>query len=150
MMEEQKSHSFNPYLLLVLIPGLLLTGYSGYTFSVSIYHLLFWERTSGVILEFKSDEKSDVDVCYVKIKFTPINQKELEVITDKSVGIEGMAINDEVTVFYNPDNPARFQPSFLMMSYFLVSLFFPFGLFLIYVGWPFEERRTRLLRHFKK
>jgi hypothetical protein len=142
MPEKQKSYPLA--LLLFFIPGLFLTAYSSYTVSTSLYHLIFWERTDGVILEFINDGITDSDTYPVKMKFTPLGQKELEVVTDKAVGLEGLSVGEEFTVFYHPTDPTRFQPSFLMMSYFLVGLFFPLGLLLIYLGWPFEKKPKRL------
>ena len=128
-------------ILAIFLPGVFMAVLPVYLFGKIVYSLVMWDTAKGVVTEFVDDPPSDQDTYFVKFSFTGTNGKQYIAQTANTVGIEYREIGEEIRVFYDPENPANAHPGFLLLSYALTTLFIPFGLLLIYLGWPFHSKK---------
>lgn len=128
-------------ILAFFLPGVFLMVLPVYYFGKVAYPLVMWDTAKGVVTEFVEDPPSDEGTYFVKFSFTGTDGKQYVVQTANAVGTEYREIGEEVRVFYDPENPANAHPGFLLVSYGLITLFFPFGLLLSYLGWPFHSKK---------
>lgn len=125
--------------LAFFIPGVFLTIVPAYYLGKVMYTLVMWDTAKGVVTEFVDDPPSDEDTYFVKFSFTDSDGERHISQTANAVGTENREIGEYVRVFYDPGNPTNAHPGFLLLSYGLITIFFPFGLLLIYLGWPFHK-----------
>lgn len=116
-----------------LIPGLLLIVAS---ISIPIHFLykqIFWTHTEGLIGDPIETYTSDVGLFY-SVTFTDAKGEILKVQADLEEDYQEGADSNHVQLLYNPDNPEDFE----LVNYgrYLVFIFLPFGILLMYLGWP--------------
>lgn len=126
--------------LAFFIPGVFLTIMPAYYLGKVAYTVVMWDTAKGVVTEFVENPSSDEDTYFVKFSFTDSDGELHTTQTANAVGTESREIGEGVRVFYDPENPTNAHPGFLLISYALLTLFFPFGLLLVYLGWPFLSK----------
>jgi len=122
----------------LFVPGIFLVVLSTY-FAGLAYTVLVWKSTSGRIIDFVPSESGDGDTYYYRFTFITREGKAMTVLSDKAYGIETAEEGEAITVYYDPQDPGRAIPASFMISWLILLVFFPFGLLLMWLGWPFSK-----------
>ena len=124
-----------------LLPGLGLVVFSIYTFVSVLLKQLTWTKTEGTISGSVIQSDSDGDYVYEKAVFTDASGKSIEVISKTSAGSTeaNWKREGQVTIYYNPNNSSN--ADLFSWGQYLPIFFLPFGLLLMYLGWPHREMK---------
>ena len=112
--------------------------FSVYTFLSVIYTQISWTKTLGSISGTVIKHDQDGDYVYEKATFTDADGKQIETVSRTSAGAVDANLQREgtVTIYYNPENSS--EAEIFSWGLYLPVLMLPFGLLLIYLGWPHE------------
>ena len=127
-------------LFLLWLPGIGLAALSSYYVLNRLHKVITWQSTKGTITGVVVEESGDEWAYYEKAEFVDATGKMGEAIAFSGVGEEEDARTGEVTVLYDPANPAH--ATIIHIRDFLIGLFLPFAALLIYLGWPFSKVPT--------
>ncbi|HYG04225.1 MAG TPA: DUF3592 domain-containing protein [Chryseosolibacter sp.] len=125
---------------MIWLPGAGLVFFSVYIFTTVLYKQIAWARTegqiSGVVIE--SDHVGK-DYVYEKAIFTDATGQQIEIVSKYSAGSTEANLKREgsVTIYYNPENSA--DADIFSWGHYLPVLFLPFGMLLLYLGWPSRD-----------
>lgn len=123
----------------LFLPGLLLVLGGIYYLAQMIQPLMIWNTSTGMVIAL-IDGGTDEETYFVRYKYEDETGHKFEATTPNAVGAEDLEVNEEITIYYKPEDPSNSIPAFLMLSYFLISLFIPFGMLLMWLGSPFNRK----------
>ncbi len=137
----KKYYSFTIFGSVMLLSGVGLAIFSLHVVYKNLHPMLFWEKTSGKIIDTIQEYDNDGEF-YVFEKASYIDKagNQFEVVSKTSAGTTeaNLPSKGEVTVYYNPENSK--DAIITMWRNFLPVIMFPFGLLLIFFGWPWVEK----------
>ena len=105
-----------------------------------LYRLAVWETTNGTIVGVVIKESTDDFAFHEKARFTDPSGNTIDVISFTGVDLEEDARTGDVTILYNPSDPI--EAVILQGRDYLILLFIPFTILLMYLGWPFTELKA--------
>lgn len=128
-----------------LIPGIGLLLVTVYVPLSYLHKQMFWTATEALIVDRTSKEVGGEVSLYLHLEFTDSNGSLHRVIdgTENSY-IEGRD-PDYAWIYYDPANPGDFA----LVNHFryMLIIFIPFALFLVYLGWPHKDTEDVDLTH---
>lgn len=134
-------YSFSFFGSIMLLSGVGLVCFSLYAVYKNLYPVFFWEKTSGKIMgTVQQYDSSGEFYIFEKASYEDKDGHQFEVVSGTSAGTaEGnMPSAGEVTIYYNPKNSK--EAVIFMWRNFLPIIMLPFGIFLIFLGWPIEGK----------
>jgi hypothetical protein len=123
--------------ILLFLTGVALGLLSSYYLFRGVYRMVGWSWTTGIITGTVFVETSEDYAIHEKAQFVDPAGDTIEVISFAGVTHEDDARTGEVTILYNPKNTR--EATILQFRDFLIVLFLPFALLLVFLGWPFES-----------
>lgn len=133
-------YSFSIFGSIMLLSGVGLVCFSLYVLYRNLYPVIFWEKTSGKITgtEQRYDNSGEFYV-FEKASYEDNQGHLFEIVSGTSAGTTeaNMPSTGEVTIYYNPENSK--EAVIFMWRNFLPIIMMPFGLLLIFLGWPIER-----------
>ena len=139
--ESRLYYSFSFFGSIMLLSGVGLVCFSLYTVYKNLYPVFFWEKTSGKIIgTVQQYDNSGEFYVYEKASYYDKEGNPFEIVSSTSAGTtEGnIPSTAEVTIYYNLRNSQ--EAVIFMWRNFLPVLMLPFGLLLIFLGWPLERK----------
>lgn len=136
-------YSFSFFGSIMLLSGIGLVCFSLYSVYKNLYPIFFWEKTIGQITgTVQQYDNSGEFYVYEKASFVDKDGNPFEIVSGTSAGTtEGnIPSTGDVTIYYNPRNSR--EAVIFMWRNFLPVLMLPFGLLLIFLGWPLERKMT--------
>lgn len=130
----------NLYLFIFFIPGLLLSVTCIYVPISFLYKQIFWTHTEGLIGD-RIENYTPNGIIFHSITYQDAQGIMRNVQADLDDDYQEGADSNHVQLLYNPANPEDFE----LVNYgrYLIFVFLPFGLFLMYVGWPEKIPRPK-------
>ncbi|MEQ8906722.1 DUF3592 domain-containing protein [Ekhidna sp.] len=129
--------------MILLLSGLGLAAFACHVVYKNLYPMVEWTETTGTVFDtvFEYDDTEHEFYEYEKAYFYDQDGARREVVSFTSSGKsdQGIAVEGEVIVFYNPEDPS--QAMLFKWSNFLGVLMLPFGLFLVYFGWIMQHEK---------
>lgn len=133
--------SFSVLGSIMLLSGVALVCFSLYSVCKNLYPVLFWEKTRGKITgtEQQYDSSGEFYV-YEKASYKDRTGNRFEIVSSTSAGTTEASLpsSGEVTIYYNPQNSR--EAVIFMWRNFLPIFMLPFGVLLIFLGWPIQGR----------
>lgn len=131
-------HQFSIFGSILLLSGAGLILFSVYVAYKNLYPVLFWDKASGTITGTIQDyDSSGESYVYEKASYRDNSGNQLEVISTTSAGTTeaNLPSSGDVVIFYNPENSSE-AIIFMWRNFLPVIMLLPFGLLLIFFGWP--------------
>jgi hypothetical protein len=124
--------------LIMLLAGVGLIAFSVYVVYSNLYPVLFWKKATGKITGLVEEWDDGEFYQYEKAIFSDHTGTEREVVSKTSAGLRDYSAPEkgEVWVYYDPEDPSRNM--IFMARNFLGVIMLPFGLFLVFMGWPWK------------
>ena len=138
--ESRLTYSFSFFGSIMLLSGIGLVCFSLYSLYKNLYPVFFWEKTTGTITgTVEKYDNSGEFYVYEKASYNDKGGNPFEIVSGTSAGTTqgNMPSTGEVTVYYNPRNSQ--EAVIFMWRNFLPIFMLPFGLLLIFLGWPLEK-----------
>ena len=135
----KRKFSFTFFGTMMFLSGLGLICFCCYVAYDNIYPVIFWTKAPGKIIGTTGHYSADAYYEYEKAIFTDHTGKEREVIAKTSAGESDFSwkASGDVTVYYDPADSSK--ATIFMWRNFLGILFLPFGMLLVFLGWPVEK-----------
>jgi len=134
-------YSFSVFGSIMLLSGVGLVCFSLYAVYKNLYPVFFWEKTRGKILgTVQQYDSSGEFYVFEKASYEDKSGNQFEVVSSTSAGTTeaDMPSTGEVTIYYNPKNSK--EAVIFMSRNFLPIIMLPFGILLIFLGWPLESK----------
>ena len=131
------SRQFHLFQLWFLIPGVILVVTSVYV-PLSYFHKqLFWTATEALIKERRVEEKPGQPEVFYQMEFTDERGEKYQVLGDYDDSFTTGVDDDHVRIYYDPASPQNYE--LVNHGRYMLILFIPFSLLLLYLGWPHKE-----------